>query len=76
MGTFYKDIGIDGLSDYCKGIMYASGCIIRAGGMRYLCVRNIDKWYAECVGKETGYTPYPSVHNIERDGRPQWTVKP
>lgn len=42
MGTFYKDIGIDGLSDYCKGIMYASGCIIRAGGMRYLCVRNID----------------------------------
>lgn len=76
MELFYKAIGVHQLSDYCKGVMYASGCMIREENAKYLSVRNLDKWYAECVGKETGYAPYPSMHNIERDGRPQWTVKP
>lgn len=76
MELFYKPAGVHELSDYCKGVMYASGCIVREESAKYISVRNLDKWYAECVGKETGYTPYPSMHNIERDGRPQWTVKP
>ena len=75
MESFYKPIGVHGLSDYCKGVMYASGCMIKEENTKYLSVRNLDKWYAECIGKETGYTHYPSMHNIKRDGRPQWTVK-
>ena len=75
MEPFYKSTNIHELSDYCKGIMYASGCIKSEGNVNRIAVRNLDKWYAECVGKEIGCTPYPSMYNIERDGSPQWTVK-
>lgn len=75
MESIYKSVKISELSDYCKGIMYASGTIITEKDSTYLTVRNIDKWYPEFVGKQTGYNPYPSDHNSERDGCVQWIVK-
>jgi len=75
MESIYKSSKIAKLSDYCKGIIYASGSIITESDSKYLTVRNIDKWYPDIVGKETGYHPYQSDHNIERDGCVQWIVK-
>lgn len=63
------------MNDYCNGIGYATGCLVTEDEKKYLMIRNLDKWYAESIAKETGYHIYKSVYNSNRDGKEQWVVK-
>ena len=63
------------MNDYCTGIAYATGYFANDGNKKYLVVRNVDKWYVENIEKESKYHVYESKHNIDRDGRVQWTIK-
>lgn len=63
------------MNDYCTGIAYATGYFANDGNKKYLVVRNVDKWYVENIEKESKYHVYESKHNIDRDGKVQWTIK-
>lgn len=63
------------MNDYCNGIAYATGCFVNDKKEKYLFIRNLDKWYAENVAKETGYAAYESKSDFQRDKRNQWCVK-
>lgn len=75
------------MDDYCNGIAYASGYFACENGKQYLVVRNMDKWYAEMIGRETGYrayrlkyrskyrSKYSSQYSSENGDIYQWVVK-
>lgn len=63
------------MNDYCNGIAYATGYFAIENGKQYLVVRNLDSWYAKMIETESKYKAYESRHNIERDGRNQWSIK-
>lgn len=63
------------MDDYCNGIAYATGYMAKDYRKPYLVVRNLDPWYANQIATATGGTAYKSMHNIDRDGKPQCTVK-
>lgn len=60
------------MTDYCKGILFSLGCIIKDSGKEYYVVRNKDRWYVDKLSDEIGYNVYP-IKNI--DGSIQWCIK-
>lgn len=53
MEPFYKSTNIHELSDYCKGIMYASGCITSEGNVNRIAVRNLDNGMPSALEKKS-----------------------
>lgn len=63
------------MDDYCNGIALATGYMANDAQKPYLVVRNLDPWYANQIATATGGTTYKSMHNIGRDGKPQFVIK-
>lgn len=63
------------MNDYCYGIAYATGSIIKEKSERYLVVRNCDSWYTDCIAEATGYTMYQSGYHEAHRMAEQWIVK-
>ncbi len=63
------------MTDYCNGIIYGTGYVVRENGKTYLCVRNLDPYYSKIIEHEVPYKSYESKHNIRRDNKTQWCIK-
>ena len=63
------------MNDYCIGIAYATGSFVQENGKNYLVVRNSDKWYPDCIAKESGYNVYQSKYPEKIDKPAQWIIK-
>lgn len=63
------------MDDYCNGIAWATGYIVRENKKQYLVVRNSESWYVKCIAEETGYEMYRSEYHEKHRNTTQWIVK-
>lgn len=63
------------LSGYAYGIAYATGGITEENGIKYLRIRNMDRFYPDCVASEIGVNVFKSNYIEKIREKQQYVVK-
>lgn len=75
MGTKIPETKGIALSGYGYGIAYATGGIVEECGIKYLRIRNQDRFYPACVAAEIGVNVFQLKYEKNNEKKSQYVLK-